>query len=63
MKENSKKFRIVDGLLILMMVLPLVAAMVIKILTNEPSLDGGVSIAGAKIFFSIPMPIQDLIIT
>ena len=63
MKEKSTKFRIVDILLILMMVLPLVAAMVIKILTNEPSLDGGVSIAGARIFFSIPMPIQDLIIT
>ena len=63
MQENNKKFRIVDALLILMMVLPLVAAMVIKILTNEPDLTGGVSIAGARIFFTVPMPIQDLIIT
>ena len=63
MKDKNTSFRVVDSLLILMMVLPLVAAMVIKILTNESSLDGGVSIAGARIFFSIPMPIQDLIIT
>ena len=63
MKENSKKFRIVDTLLILMMVLPLVAAMAIKVLTNVPSTDGGVSIAGALILFTIPMPLQDLIIS
>jgi F-type H+-transporting ATPase subunit a len=72
-KENNTRFRIVDILLILMMVLPLVAAMAIKVCTplidawlyNQPipEVSDGVSIAGAHIFFTIPMPIQDLIIT
>ncbi len=61
MKENSKRFRIVDALLILMMVMPLVAAMAIKVLTNPAS--EGISITGARIFFEIPMPLQPLIIS
>ncbi len=61
MKENSKRFRIVDALLILMMVAPLVAAMVIKVLTNPAS--EGISITGARILFEIPMPLQPLIIS
>ena len=61
MKEKSTKFRIVDILLILMMVLPLVAAMAIKVLTTPAS--EGISITGARILFTIPMPIQDLIIS
>ncbi len=61
MKENSKRFRIVDILLIVMMVAPLVAAMAIKVLTTPAS--EGISISGARIFFTVPMPIQDLIIT
>ncbi len=73
MKDKNTKFRIVDALLILMMVLPLVAAMAIKVCTplidawlyNQPipEVSDGVTIAGAHIFFIIPMPIQDLIIT
>jgi len=72
-KDKNTKFRIVDALLILMMVLPLVAAMAIKVCTplidawlyNQPipEVSDGVTIAGAHIFFTIPMPIQDLIIT
>ncbi len=61
MKENSKKFRIVDALLILMMVAPLVIAMTIKVLTTPAS--EGISITGARILCTIPMPIQDLIIS
>ena len=61
MKETSKKFRIVDGLYILMMILPLVAAMTIKVLTTPAS--EGISITGARILFTIPMPLQDLIIS
>lgn len=61
MKENSKRFRIVDILLIVMMVAPLVAAMAIKVLTTPAS--EGISISGARIFFTVPMSIQDLIIT
>ena len=61
MKENSKKFRIVDALLILMMVAPLVIAMTIKVLITPAS--EGISITGARILCTIPMPIQDLIIS
>ena len=61
MKETSKKFRIVDGLYILMMILPLVAAMTIKVLTTPAS--EGFSITGARILCTIPMPLQDLIIS
>lgn len=61
MKKKSIGFRMVDALLILMMILPIVCAMAIQVMT-KPSSDG-VSIAGARIFFTIPMPIQDLPIT
>ena len=61
MKKKSIGFRVVDALLILMMILPLVCAMAIQVMT-KPSSDG-VAIAGARIFFTIPMPIQNLPIT
>lgn len=61
MKKKNIGFRVVDALLILMMILPLVCAMAIQVMT-KPSSDG-VAIAGARIFFTIPMPIQDLPIT
>ncbi|MBR2350016.1 MAG: F0F1 ATP synthase subunit A [Clostridia bacterium] len=43
------------------MVLPIVAAITLKVLTTPAS--DGVSITGARIFFTIPMPLQDLPIT
>ena len=67
MKENSKKFRMLDGLYLCMIILPIVAAMVIKILTASPP-DGSISIAGARILWQ-PFkdmglnPIVDLIIS
>ncbi len=60
-KDNKKRFQIVDALLIVMMIAPLVAAMAIKVLTTPAS--EGISITGARILFTIPMPIQDLIIS
>ena len=68
MKDNSKKFRIVDALYLFMTLAPLVVAMVIKILTASPP-DGSVSIAGARILWRIPIqegqinPVFDLIIS
>lgn len=50
-----------DILYILMMILPIAAAIVLKVLTAPAT--SGVSISGARIFLSIPMPIQDLVIT
>ena len=40
------------------MVLPIVAALVLKILTKAPS--EGISVTGAQVFLTIPMPIMDL---
>ncbi len=61
-KENSKRFRIVDTLYLAMIILPLIAAMTVKVLTADPP-DGSISITGAKILCTIPMPLQDLIIS
>ncbi|MBQ8382343.1 MAG: F0F1 ATP synthase subunit A [Clostridia bacterium] len=43
------------------MILPFVAGIVLKVLTAPPS--EGISITGARVYFTIPMPIQDLPIT
>ena len=59
--RQKRAFIAVDVLLILMMVLPIVAAITLKVLTTPAS--DGVSITGARIFFTIPMPLQDLPIT
>lgn len=60
-RNKDLKFRILDGVYIAMMIVPLVCAMVIKVLTTPAS--GGIEITGARIFFEIPMPIQNLPIT
>lgn len=61
MKSKSRRFAAVDFLLILMMILPIVICIILKVLTNPAS--DGISISGAQIYFTIPMPIQDLPIT
>lgn len=61
MDAASRRFRNTDIFYIVMMILPLAFAVVLKILTNVPS--EGISISGARIFFTIPMPIQDFPIT
>jgi len=61
MQINSKRFKAVDMIYILMMILPVVFLMVLKILTNAPS--DGINVTGARIFFEIPMPFQNLPIT
>lgn len=60
---NTKKriFIAVDVLLILMMVLPIVAGIVLKVLTTPAS--DGIAISGARVFLTVPMPLQDLLIT
>ena len=60
-KQSRLLFKTVDILYILMIIMPIVAAIVIKVLTNPPT--EGIDIAGADIFFSIPMPVQPLLIT
>ena len=53
-----------DFLLLLLIILPLVAAMALKVCTTPAApLSEGVQISGAQIYFTIPLPIQDLPIT
>lgn len=61
MNEKQSKLRAKDGLYIAMMIVPLVIAMIIKVLTTPAS--EGISISGARIFFEIPMPMMPLLIT
>ena len=41
-----------------MMILPLIAAMALKVCFSVPG--EGVQIAGAQIYFTVPMPLMDL---
>ena len=61
MKSTSRLFKAVDILYICMMVVPLICGITLKVLTKPPS--EGISITGAQIYFTIPMPIQDLPVT
>ncbi len=61
MKKTSLKFKIVDIFYVVMMILPIVAGIVLQILTQPAS--EGISITGARIYFTIPLPIQDMPIT
>ncbi len=61
MATKSRCFKIADILYIAMMTVPILAGIVIKILTKAPS--DGIEITGAQIFFEIPMPLQNLVIT
>lgn len=61
MKEKSFKFRIVDALLIIGSVLPIVFAIVLRVLTNPES--EGIRITGANIYLTVKMPLQDMPIT
>ena len=59
--EKSLKFKILDVFYIVMMIIPFVCGIVLKVLTTPAS--EGVTITGAKVFFTIPMPIQDFPVT
>ena len=61
MNTKSRGFRAVDFLLVLLAVVPFIVGIALKILTSPAT--EGVSITGAQIYFTIPMPIQDLPIT
>lgn len=59
--KKTLRDQIIDYLLIAMMVLPILFAIMLKILTKGPS--EGISVTGAQVFLTIPMPIMDLHIT
>lgn len=61
MGKTSLRFKIVDGLLIAGMILPLIFGIVLQVLTKPAS--EGISITGARVFFTIPLPLQDFPVT
>ena len=61
MNAKSRRFKAVDMLLLAGAILPMAGAMALKVLTTPPS--EGINITGAQIYFSIPMPLQPLLIT
>lgn len=61
MKNKTRRFVAVDVLLILGMILPFVAGLALKILTAVPS--EGISITGAQIYFTVPLPLQEWPVT
>ncbi len=56
--NDKMKFRLIDILLIIGMILPLAAAMAVKILFTP--YEEGIAVHGALVFFTIPMPLQEL---
>ena len=61
MNTKSRRFKAVDILLLTGAILPLLAAIVLKILTTPAS--EGINITGALIYYTIDLPIQPLLIT
>ncbi len=61
MKKRNRIFLAVDIIYMAMIILPIICGIVLKVLTKPPS--NGINVSGAQIFFKIPMPIQDLLIT
>ena len=60
MKKLTRS-RVADILLLAMIILPFVFCMALKVCTKPAS--EGISITGAQVYFTIPMPIMDLPIT
>lgn len=61
LKKKNTFFKLVDTFYIAMMILPIVGGVILQVLTEPKS--EGIQITGARIFFTIPMPIQDFPIT
>ena len=57
MNKTSRKFKILDAFYITMMILPIIFGIVLQVLTKPMS--EGISITGARVYFTIPMPVQD----
>ncbi len=61
MTKTSRSFKLLDLFYIVMMIVPLVIGMVLQVLTKP--LSEGITLTGARIFFTIPMPLQDFYVT
>lgn len=58
---KDKQFKLVDRLLLAMVILPFVVGIALKVLFTPAT--EGIAIAGALVYFTIPMPLMDLPIT
>ena len=61
MNYKTRRFALVDIIYIIMMIVPICFGMFLKVLTTP--LSDGISISGARIYFTLPMPVQNLLIT
>ena len=61
LNKTSRKFKILDAFYIAMMILPIVFGIVLQVLTKP--LSEGIAITGARVYFTIPMPVQDFPVT
>lgn len=61
MNKKEIRFLITDIFLVAMMIIPIVCGIVLQVLTKQPS--DSIEITGARVFFTIPMPLQDFPIT
>lgn len=61
MEALSRKFKVLDAFYIAMMILPILCGIVLQVLT-KPQIEG-ITLTGARIFFTIPMPIQNFPVT
>ncbi len=61
MNMKTRRFKIIDGIYLTLMILPILSGIVIKILTTPESV--GIAVTGALIYFKVPAPIQEIIIS
>ena len=61
MKQMTRRFKMVDALYIIMMILPVCAGIALKVMTTPMS--EGITISGARIFTTLNTPVQSLPIT
>ncbi len=61
MKNINTKFKLLDIFYIAMMILPLICCLVLKVLTQP--LSEGITVTGARIYFTLDMPIQPMPVT
>ncbi len=61
LQKTSLKFKIADIFYVAMMIIPIVCGIILKVLTTPAS--EGISITGARVYFTVPMPLQDFPVT
>ena len=61
MNYKTRRFLLADIFYIVMMIVPVALGIALKVLTTPIS--EGISISGARIYFNVPMPVQNLPIT